>query len=151
MWLSPSRTCRHLMPLKVRLKPSEKVVINGAVMTAGDSGATLVLHNKASLLRAKDIMQEEDADTPAKRIYFMIMLMYLDPENKADYMEQYMGFAMDLMSASSLPPLKKSLALIHQDVSEGEFYRALKTCRAVMKLESELLALAEHPVEEEAS
>ncbi len=139
------------MPLKVRLKPSEKVVINGAVMTAGDNGATLVLHNKASLLRAKDIMQEEDANTPAKRLYFMIMLMYLDPENKADYFEKYMEFAMDLMAATSLKQLKKSLALIHQDVSDGEFYRALKTCRAVLKLESELLGLSQHPVEEEAS
>ena len=139
------------MPLKVRLKPSEKVVINGAVMTAGDNGATLVLHNKAALLRAKDILQEEDANTPAKRLYFMIMLMYLDPENKTDYFPKYMEFASDLMRATSLKPLKKSLALIHQDISQNEFYRALKTCRAVMKLESELLAITQQPLEDEAS
>ena len=139
------------MPLKVRLKPSEKVVINGAVMTAGDNGATLVLHNKASLLRAKDIMQEEDANTPAKRLYFMIMLMYLDPENKSDNMENYLDFAMDIMNVTGLKQMKKSIALIHQDISDGEFYRALKTCRAVMKLESELLSLTEQSVEEEAS
>ena len=139
------------MPLKVRLKPSEKVVINGAVITTGENGATLVLHNKAALLRAKDIMQESDANTPAKRVYFMIMLMYLDPQNKADYMDRYMGFMMDLMTTTSLPELKKSLALIHVDVGENEFYRALKTCRAVMKLESELLSLNQTDLEERNS
>ncbi|MBV6632156.1 MAG: flagellar biosynthesis repressor FlbT [Alphaproteobacteria bacterium] len=135
------------MPLKVRLKPSEKIVINGAVVTAGDSGATLVLHNKAALLRAKDIMQESDANTPAKRIYFMIMLMYLDPESKQDYMDRYMEFMMDMMSAVQLPPIKKSLSLIHLDVANGDLYRALKTCRAVMKLESELLEYEQTDVE----
>jgi flagellar biosynthesis repressor protein FlbT len=139
------------MPLKVRLKPSEKVVINGAVITAGENGATLVLHNKAALLRAKDIMQEQDANTPAKRVYFMIMLMYLDPQNKDDYMDRYMEFMMDMMAATTLPELKRSLALIHVDVGAGEFYRALKTCRAVMKLESELLSLSQMTVEERDS
>ena len=128
------------MPLKIRLKPSEKVVINGAVITAGDAGATLVLHNKASLLRAKDIMQESEADTPVKRIYFMIMLMYLDPDERETYMGRYMEFLMDLMAATSLPQIKKSLVYIHNDVAQGELYRAMKTCRALIKLESELLS-----------
>jgi flagellar biosynthesis repressor protein FlbT len=127
------------MPLKVRLKPSEKVIINGAVITAGENGATLVLHNKASLLRAKDILQEHEANTPAKRIYFVVMLMYLDPQSKADYMDRFSELLMDLMNATSLPAIKKSLVYINNDVAQGEFYRALKTCRAVMKVESELL------------
>jgi len=127
------------MPLKVRLKPSEKVIINGAVIPAGENGATLVLHNKASLLRAKDILQEHEANTPAKRIYFVVMLMYLDPQSKADYMDRFSELLMDLMNATSLPAIKKSLVYINNDVAQGEFYRALKTCRAVMKVESELL------------
>ena len=55
------------MPLKLSLKPGEKFVLNGAVMTNGDKRASLVIQNKASLLREKDIMQREDANTPARR------------------------------------------------------------------------------------
>src|SRR6185437_14352310 len=69
------------MPLKLSLKPQEKFVLNGAVLTNGDKRTSLVLQNKACVLREKDIMQPEDASTPARRIYFPIMMMYLDPDD----------------------------------------------------------------------
>ena len=54
------------MPLKVNIKPGEKFIVNGAVMVAGNKGASLILQNEATILLGKDIMQEEDANTPAK-------------------------------------------------------------------------------------
>ena len=44
------------MPLKLSLKPGEKFVLNGAVVQNGDRRAVLVLQNKASVLREKDII-----------------------------------------------------------------------------------------------
>ncbi len=73
------------MPLKLSLKPSEKFVLNGAVITNGDKRTSLVIQNKASLLREKDIMQPEEAQTPARRIYFPIMMMYLDEDANDRY------------------------------------------------------------------
>ena len=55
------------LPLKLSLKPGEKFVLNGAVVQNGDRRGVLVLQNKASVLREKDIMQEErghDAGAP---------------------------------------------------------------------------------------
>ena len=69
------------MPLKISLKPGEKFVLNGAVIENGDRRANLVLQNKASVLREKDILQAADVDTPVKRIYFPIMMMYLSDKN----------------------------------------------------------------------
>ena len=37
------------MPLKIELKPGEKFIVNGAVMVAGKSGASLALRNQAVL------------------------------------------------------------------------------------------------------
>ena len=54
------------MPLKLTLKPEEKVVINGAVLANGPSKTTLSIENSAIILRQKDIMQESDATTPAQ-------------------------------------------------------------------------------------
>src|SRR5215469_16366299 len=79
------------MPLKLSLKPGEKFVLNGAVLTNGDKRTTLVIQNKACLLREKDIMQPEKATTPARRIYFPIMMMYLDPQSSDKY---YNDFAL---------------------------------------------------------
>ena len=66
------------MPLKLSLKPGEKFVLNGAVVQNGDRRGALILQNKASVLREKDIMQPDEAVTPARRIYFPVMMMYLD-------------------------------------------------------------------------
>ena len=47
------------MPLKLSLKPGEKFVLNGAVVQNGDRRGVLILQNKASVLREKDIMQKK--------------------------------------------------------------------------------------------
>jgi len=65
------------MPLKLSLKPGEKFVLNGAVLTNGDKRTSLVIQNKACVLREKDIMQPKDAKTPARLVYLAIMMMYL--------------------------------------------------------------------------
>ena len=43
------------MALKLSLKPDEKLVINGAVIANVDLRTTLIVHNKASILREKDM------------------------------------------------------------------------------------------------
>ena len=65
------------MPLKLSLKPGEKFVLNGAVVQNGDRRGVLILQNKASVLREKDIMQEDEVTSPARRIYFPVMIIYL--------------------------------------------------------------------------
>ena len=65
------------MALKLSLKPHEKVVINGAVIANGDRRSTICVENIANVLREGDIIQPEQANTPAKRIYLPIMLMIM--------------------------------------------------------------------------
>ena len=96
------------MPLKLSLKPGEKFVLNGAVLTNGDKRTSLVIQNKACVLREKDIMQVEDADTPARRIYFPIMMMYLDPDTAGTYYSQFALRMTEFMQAISD---RKALAL----------------------------------------
>jgi flagellar protein FlbT len=57
------------------------MVIGGAVITNGDSKCDLIIENKVPLLREKNILKEEEANTPGRRIYFVIQLMYIDEEN----------------------------------------------------------------------
>src|SRR3954470_9837270 len=77
------------VPLKLSLKPGEKFVLNGAVVQNGDRRGVLVLQNKASVLREKDIMQAEEATSPARRVYFPVMMMYLDEAGAARYYDEF--------------------------------------------------------------
>jgi len=131
------------VPLKLSLRPGEKFVVNGAVVQNGDRRASLVLQNKASVLREKDIMQPDDASTPARRIYFPIMLMYLE---EARHDTAYAAFAARLaefMGAVREPTILSECVGVSKEVMAGEYYRALMRCRKLIAYEDETLERAD--------
>lgn len=130
------------MSLKIDLKAGEKFIVNGAVMVAGKSGASLILQNQATFLRAKDIMQETEANTPAKRIYFVIMLMYIDPEGHDEYYSRFAGLIDEYLASTALAEVRRALMGILQQVNMKRFYQALKLCKSLIQFEGKLLAVA---------
>jgi len=127
------------MALKIELKPGEKFVVNGAVIMAGKTGASLVLKNRATLLRDRDIMQEHEAKTPARRIYFTLMLMYIDPENSAIYRERFRTFFEDFRSITRRKSTLDILKKIEEHEASGNLYMAMKACKSLIAVEDELL------------
>jgi flagellar protein FlbT len=128
------------MALKLSLKPGEKFVVNGAVIANGDRRSSLIIHNKAAILRERDIMQEEEANTPARRVYFPIMLMYLDENGYDQYYEQFVARITELMDALQTPAVLELCVQISKDVMARNYYRAVMNCKKVIAFEEELLA-----------
>jgi flagellar biosynthesis repressor protein FlbT len=129
------------MPLKLSLRPGEKFVVNGAVVQNGDRRAALVLQNKASVLREKDIMQADEADTPARRIYFPIMLMYLDGNGREKAYAEFAARLAEFMGAVRDPLVLTECIGVSKEVMAGEYYRALMRCRKLIAYEAERLGL----------
>jgi flagellar biosynthesis repressor protein FlbT len=127
------------MALKINIKPGEKIIVNGAVITIAEGGSALILQNHAVFLRGKDIMQQEDATTPARKIYFYLMLMYLDADSQQIYYGTFMEYMNDLMKTTTLRDVADSLMIIFRHVQRGDFYKALKVCKALVDFEAELL------------
>ncbi|GGE30687.1 flagellum biosynthesis repressor protein FlbT [Marinicauda pacifica] len=130
------------MPLKLSLKPGERFVLNGAVVENGDRRATLVLQNKASVLREKDIMQEHEVDSPAKRIYFPVMMMYLSSRAENDVYDEFVRRMTEFMGAISNPDILSECVSISRDVMSAEYYKALLRCRKLIAYEAERMGLA---------
>ena len=128
------------MPLKLSLKPGERFVLNGAVVENGDRRATLILQNKASVLREKDIMQEHEADTPAKRIYFPVMMMYLSSSSDDGLYDAFVLRMTEFMNAISSPDALNECVAVSREVMGGEYYKALLRCRKLIAFEKERLA-----------
>ena len=135
-----SQSRQRAMPLKISLKPGEKVVINGAVISNGDRRASFVLQNKASVLRERDIMQAEEANTPARRIYFPVMMMYLDEGGQDDYYTEFSTRMNEFMDAVQRPEVITECIRINKDVANKDYYVALKACRKLFEYEEQLLA-----------
>lgn len=127
------------MPLKLSLKPGEKFVLNGAVVQNGDRRTTLVLQNKASVLREKDIMQPEDAATPARRIYFPMMMMYLDDGGATRYYDEFAQRLTEFMGAIRNPEVLTDCVAISKHAMAREYYKALMLCRKLIEYEDERL------------
>ena len=128
------------MPLKLSLKPGEKFVLNGAVVENGDRRATLVLQNKASVLREKDIMQQDEVDTPAKWIYFPVMMMYLSSTSQDGLYDEFVVRMTEFMGVVTNPDLLAECVAVSREVMSGEYYKALLRCRKLIQLEAKLLA-----------
>lgn len=127
------------MSLKVELKPGERLIIGDCVVTNSDQRTRLYIDGKVPILREKDILTAETADTPAKRIYFAIQLMYLD-EDIESVRETYFGLVNDFVRA-----VPSSIAIvddINNEILTGSSYKALKLAKKLIEYESGLLNAA---------
>lgn len=127
------------MPLKLSLKPGEKFVLNGAVVQNGDRRGVLVLQNKASVLREKDIMQPDEATTPARRIYFPVMMMYLDESTAERQYEEFATRLTEFMGVVRNPVVLGDCIAISKHVMAREYYKALMLSRKLIEYEDERL------------
>ena len=119
------------MALKFVLRPGEKMVVNGAVIGAGEQQGSILLFNKAHFLRGREIMREEDTTTLERRIYFVIQLAYLFPEDAPLNLTRCAEF---LEEAKTIHPDRaESFTEIEDQVRQGNYYRALKLCGRLVK------------------
>jgi len=123
------------MPLKLSLKPGEKFVLNGAVVQNGDRRSVLVLQNKASVLREKDIMQPDEVNTPARRIYFPVMMMYLDEASAPRVYDEFLLRLSEFMGAVRNPDVLAECVSTSKHVLAREYYKALMSARKLLDYE----------------
>ena len=127
------------MPLKLSLKPGERFVLNGAVVQNGDRRCSLVLQNKASVLREKDIMQAEEVNSPARHVYFPVMMMYLDEAGADKYYDEFLRRMSEFMGVISNPLILAECVAISKGIMVKEYYKALMGARKLIEYEDERL------------
>ncbi len=125
------------MALKITLKPHEKFILGGAVIANGDAKSTFVLENDVPMLREKDIMTLQSADTPCKKIYFAIQLMYVDGNNLAEHHKTYWDLVRDVAQAA--PSTKALLQEISNNILNDRYYQALKMTKKLIEYETEVV------------
>jgi flagellar protein FlbT len=124
------------MALKVELKPGERIFIGECVITNDDQRTRLLIEGTAPVLREKDIMTAERADTPAKRIYLAVQLMYTSRDPQIHH-EVYFALIRDIVQAA--PSTWVYIEIINNHILRGELYKALKHSRKLIEYEQELL------------
>jgi flagellar protein FlbT len=125
------------------LKPNEKLIVNGAVVSNNSPRAvTLTFHNKAQLLQQKDVLLPEEATTPLLRTYFALQCVYLDADAAAEHHARFTEFAGELFAATRNPEIRGAISKALVYAEAAEFYRALSALRAALPVERRLLDTA---------
>jgi flagellar biosynthesis repressor protein FlbT len=122
------------MPLKLTMGQGERVVINGAVITNVDRRTVISVDNQAEILRGKDIMQMEDADTPAKEIYFLIQNGIIAPEVREATLPHIQEKMASLIKSKDLGSHDCGCIMEAANfLSTNNYYKALKRIQSIIK------------------
>jgi flagellar protein FlbT len=122
--------------LKIELKPNERVIVGDCVVTNVDHRTRLLIEGTVPVLREKDIMALSRADSPAKRIYLAIQLMYT-AKRPEDHHALYLRLVRDIVRAA--PSTRHFIESINNQILRDDLYKALKETRKLIAYEKELL------------
>ena len=128
------------MALKITLKPEEKMILGGAVISNGSkAGCQLIVENKVPILREKDILSEKDTNTPCRQLYFLIQLMYIDDENNLEnHQNNYWRLVNEIVNAA--PSTVRLIDHINEEIVNGRYYQALKRGQELIDYEQEVVS-----------
>ena len=123
------------MPLRIKMPSKDRIIVNGAVIENAGEATTIVLHNRADVLRRKEVMAEEEANSPARRIYYALQCAYIFHSDRRQYIEVARDFLGQYVEAapSALEMANKVISLLN----EQKYYNALRQGLKLIEHEDE--------------
>lgn len=129
--------------LVLKLAPKERVLINGAVIENGERRTRMsIMTPNANILRLKDALHPDEANTPVKRICFIAQLVLSGDAQPGSAAQQLLSGIEQLSQVLRDPDSRSIMNDATEAVSEGRFYQALKALRLLIPREERLLGLS---------
>lgn len=127
--------------LILKLSPKERVLINGAVIENGDRrGRLAVVTPNAHILRLRDAIHPETANTPVRRACYLAQLVLSGDADPDESEQQLLRWIEDLSQVLVDSDSRTYLTAATSAVVEGRHYQCLKALRALLPREERLLA-----------
>jgi flagellar biosynthesis repressor protein FlbT len=123
---------------KVALRAHERLYINGAVI-ACDRKTCIEFLNDVNFLMENHVMQETQATTPLRQLYFVIQVMLMSPQDVSAALGLYRMQLPATLGAFSHQAILSQVKDADRLVHEARYYEAMKTLRAVFSLEEEII------------
>ncbi len=127
------------MPLKIELKPHESIIIGDALITNDNDRIRFYIDGNVPILREKFILREKDANTPAKRVYFIVQQMYLSKGSK-QLQELFIEYIRDLQEAA--PSLRPYVMPVAEAMITNDYYAAIKEAAKLIEQEDKMFGSA---------
>lgn len=125
--------------LVIRLAPHERVLLNGAVIENGDRRASLSIKTpQANVLRLRDAIHPEQANTPVKRTCYLAQLVLSGDSRSEDVKTPLLRSIEQLSQVFTDLDSRDILNLASENVIQGDYYQALKSLRLLLPRERRL-------------
>jgi flagellar protein FlbT len=130
--------------LVLKLRPAERIMINGAVIENGDRRTRLnVLTPKANVLRLRDAIHPDDANTPVKRVCYIAQLLLAGEAEPNEARKQILRGIAQLGQVFSAAEPSALLATARAQIEQENDYQALKSLRFLLPVEAALMEAAQ--------
>ena len=127
--------------LVLKLAPRERVLINGAVIENGDRRTRFaVVSRDAHILRLRDAIHPERANTPVRRICYAVQLVLSGDMPPQQSQARIMTGIEQLSQVFTDHDSRVQLARATEAMKEGAHYQALKALRNLLPREERLMA-----------
>lgn len=123
------------MPLKIELKPHESIIIGESLITNDGERTRFYIEGNVPILREKFILREKEANTPSKRVYFVVQQMYL-AKDATTLQSLYLEYVRDLQTAA--PSLIPYISAVNENIINSDYYSAIKNADKLVQKETEL-------------
>ena len=128
--------------LVLKLSPRERVLINGAVIENGERRSRInIVSPNANILRLRDAINPEEANTPVKRICYITQLILSGEVDVEIARRQLLTGVEQLSQVFKDPDSREILAIATGHLVDANYYPALKTLRSLLDREERLLAV----------
>jgi flagellar protein FlbT len=132
------------MPLKLKLAAHESLIVNGAVLVNGEFRTNLIIRNFTHVMREKDVLREADANTPTRRLYFIIQTMLMQPPPSTTLVRTYQELLEQLRMAYVRAENLEILQRVDELVVSVDYYKALAALHPLIAYEAGLLNIDPH-------
>lgn len=129
--------------LVLRLRPHEKVLVNGVVIENSGRRARLrVKTPDASILRIREALHPDDVNTPAKRLYYIAQLGVIGDSDLEETKTALISGLNDLKNAFGDHLCHDDIEAALASAKAGDFYRVMRSLNHVFLHEAALLSAA---------
>ncbi|RED12762.1 flagellar biosynthesis repressor FlbT [Pontivivens insulae] len=126
--------------LILKLRPSERLLINGAVIENGDRRCRLnIISPGANVLRLRDAVHPADANTPVKRACYIAQLLLAGEVGEDAARGDLVRSISQLQSVLTDPESSRTLSEAAEYLKSDQIYQVLRELRTLLPLEDRLM------------
>lgn len=124
--------------MNIALKAGERIFINNAVLRA-DRRVRLELLNNATFLLESHFMQESQATSPLRQLYFVTQQMMIDEPGSARARVLFDRMLEDMLDTYRNVEVRTGLKECHRMVVEKRPFEAMKILKGLFPIDDDLV------------